>query len=338
MTSRRFVKYISAGHIRNEFIIDRTGKAKNGVLGGSLLYSASALNRWGGPTGLLGVVSEEFSREQIKLLEKHHLDIRGIKTISEKLNPNAFYAYLGDDTCVQDNPVAFYAAHNLPLPRELLDYASSEEHEAAEDKSLVSRFFLDDIPTDYLDSSAAHICPLEISAQLQLITLLQRGSIRTISVQPHTSGMMPEKFEEIAILIKDTAAMITKEANLRSLFKVVTDDLWEMMERLSGYGCNNVVVKNTISGYSIYERNYGKRYRISEYPVKKIDPTGEMDVFCGAFLAGLHETYDPLHALTQAVAAASIKVERTGPFSIEDSLPGLDRARMESLQNKIVQY
>jgi len=90
MSSRRFVKYISAGHIRNEFIIDRTGKAKNGVLGGSLLYSASALNRWGGPTGLLGVVSEEFSHEQIKLLEKHHLDIRGIKTISEKLNPNAF--------------------------------------------------------------------------------------------------------------------------------------------------------------------------------------------------------------------------------------------------------
>jgi len=37
--------------------------------------------------------------------------------------------------------------------------------------------------------------------------------------------------------------MITKEADLRSLFKVVTDDLWEMMERLSGYGCNNVVVK-----------------------------------------------------------------------------------------------
>lgn len=338
MTSRRFVKYISAGHIRNEFIIDRSGKAKNGVLGGSLLYSASALNHWGGPTGLLGVVSEEFSRDKFNLLEKHHLDIRGIKTVSEKIDPNAFYAYPGDNTCVQENPVALYAANNLPMPRELLDYTSLEENRAAEDKSLVNRFFLDDIPTDYLDSSAAHICPLEITAQLQLITLLQRGSIRTISIQPHPSGMIPEKFEDIAILTKDTAAMITREVDLRSLFKAVTEDLWEMMERLNSYGCKIVVVKNTMSGYSICERNYGKRYRISEYPVKKIDPTGEMDVFCGAFLTGLHETYDPLHALTLAAAAASIKVEGTGPFSIEDSLPGLDRARMESLQKKIVQY
>ncbi len=338
MNARRFVKYISAGRIRNEFIIDRTGKAKNGVLGGSLLYAASALNHWGGPTGLLGVINDDFPPYRISSLEQHHLDIRGIKTIPERMNPNTFFAYPGENTCVQDNPVALYAANNLLIPRELLEYPGSEENKTAEDKSLVNRFFLDDIPIDYLDSSAAHICAIDTSAQLQLSALLQRGSIRTISIQLHPSGMVPDMFEEIAILSKDTAAIITKEADLRSLFQGTTEDLWEMMERLSSYGCLNVIVKNAMSAYSLYERNYGKRYRVPEYPVKKLDPTGEMDVFSGAFLAGLHETNDSLHALILAAAAASIKAEGTGPFSIEDSLPGLDLARMESLRSKIVQY
>lgn len=336
MKSRRVVKYIAAGQLRNEFIIDRAGKAHNNQPGGSLLYAGAALNFWGGTTGLLGVIDQEFPREIIESLVKHQLDTRGIKTIPEFLNPIAFYAYPNDNVCIRENPVAMYAANHLPLPRELMDYQENDEKE--EKNSPGNHIFLEDIPLDYLDASAAHICSLEITQQLQLSTLLQRGSIRTVTIQVHPAAMVPGRLDDVAILTKDTAAIITRETELRGLFNMVTDDLWEMMERLCIYGSQVVVVKNALSGYSLFERDYGKRYRISDYPARRIDPTGEMDVFCGAFLTGLHDTYDPLHALSLATAAASIKVEGTGPFSINGSLPGLDKARMEALRDKILRY
>lgn len=334
MVSRHFVKYVVAGQIRNEFIIDRKGKAYNNNLGGSLLYAAAATNHWGGQTGLLGVVSQDFPAEKIESLAQYKLDTRGIKVTPEFSKTNDFYAYPKDNVCIRDNPVAVYAANHLPLPRELMEFTAIEQ--SRENRSLSSRIFLEDIPLDYLDASAAHLCPLDISFQLQSSTLLQRGSIRTITIQPDPASMIPGKFEDVAILTKDCAAIITGEAELRSLFNFISDDLMEMMERICSYGSQNIIVKNILNGYSLYEREYGKHYHLPSYPAKRVDPTGEMDVFCGAFLAGLHETYDPLHALTLSSAAASIKVEGTGPFSIMSSLPGLDKARMASLRDKLV--
>lgn len=336
MTPRRFVKYLAVGLIRNEFIIDRVGKAHNNVPGGSLLYAGTALKQWGGVTGLLGVVSDQFPREKIDCLTQRGLDIRGIKTTSEMQNHDVFYAYLDENGSVQNSPVAVYAANHLPLPRELLDYVNKAVGDA--ESSPEPRIYPEDIPPDYLDASAAHICPLDLALQLQLSTLLQRGSIRSMTIQPHPTAMVPDKLEEIALLTKDTKAVFTHETDLRALFKGVLDVIWEMMERLSDYGSQYIVVKNTFNGYSLYQREYGKRFQIPEYPTRHVDPTGQMDVFCAAFLAGLHETYDPEHALCLGAVAASIKGEGTGPFYITESLPGLDQARVAALRDQIVRY
>ena len=336
MTPSRFVKYLAVGQIRNEFIIDRVGKAHNNIPGGSLLYAGAALKQWGGETGLLGVVSDQVLRENIDQLAQRGLDIRGIKTTSELLNPIVFYAYPGENDSVQSSPVAWYAANQLPLPRELLNYADKENNggKAYAD----TRIYPEDIPPDYLDASAAHICPLDLTLQLQLSTMLQRGSIRSTTIQPHPTGMVPEKLEEIALLTKDSKAVITRETDLRALFKGVADEIWEMMERICDYGSQYIVVKNTFNGYSLYQREYAKRFQIPEYPIRRIDPTGQMDVFCAAFLAGLHETYDPQYALCLGAVAASIKGEGTGPFFIMESLPGLDQARVAALRDQIVLY
>lgn len=336
MSPRRLVKFIATGQIRNEYIIDRTGKAHNATLGGSLLYAGAALKRWGGETGLLGVISQNFPREKIEIIAHHQLDIRGIKTIPETTNTNIFYAYPNDQDPILNNPVAVYAAHQLPLPRELID--PPENGNSTSKISLDNHIFLEDIPSDYLGASAAHICPLEIPYQLQLSTLLQRGAIRTMTIQLDAAGMVPEKLDEIAVLAKDATALVTREIDLRTLFQAGTGDSWELMERLCEYGSQYILVKNASNGYSLFERERARRYRIPDYPVNKIDPTGEMDVFCGAFLAGLHETYDALYAFSLAAVAASIKVEGTGPFFIEDSLPGLDQARVDFLRNKVIRY
>ena len=338
MTSRRFVKFVVAGQLRNEYIIDTTGKAFNNLLGGSLLYTAAAVNRWGGQTGLLGMIGQNFPLEQVEALEEMELDVRGIKIIPEIVNLTAFYAYPNGKTCLRENPVAVYAANTLTVPKELLDYSYDDDDPMRAKYLLNSRIFIDDIPLDYLDSSAAHICPLEITCQIQLGTLLQKGAVRTLSVQPHHSSMIPACFDEIAILSKDTAAFITNELELRQLFQNRTDDLWEMLSGICNYGCHTAIVRNSTGGFSFFDRNTSKRYRVAEYPSQRVDPTGEMDVFCGAFLAAYHDNYDPLYSVTLASAAASIKVEGTGPFSINASLPGLDHARMAVLRDMVTRY
>jgi sugar/nucleoside kinase (ribokinase family) len=330
------LKYVVAGEIRNEFIIDRTGKALNNTLGGSLLYAGAALNYWGGPTGLLGLINENISSEKIQLLEQHQLDIRGIKKTSDPLQSIAFYAYPNETACVCENPVAMYAAYHLPLPRELIEFEPQVRTEIS--KTSDSCIFPEDIPLDYLDASAAHICPFEIVDQMQISSLLQRGPIHTMTIQLHPSSMVPAKLEDIAILTKDSSAIITDERGLHALFSTVTDDLIEMMERICSYGSQYVIVKNSLSGYSLFNSDSGKGYRIPDYPSRRIDPTGELEVFSATFLTTLHDTYDPLQALAMAVSAASIKVEGSGPFSIENSLPGLDKARMSTLRDQITQY
>jgi sugar/nucleoside kinase (ribokinase family) len=150
--------------------------------------------------------------------------------------------------------------------------------------------------------------------------------------------MIPACFDEIAILSKDTAAFITNEMELRQLFQNRTDDLWEMLSGICNYGCHTAIVRNSTGGFSFFDRNTSKRYRVAEYPSQRVDPTGEMDVFCGAFLAAYHDNYDPLYSVTLASAAASIKVEGTGPFSINASLPGLDHARMAVLRDMVTRY
>jgi len=338
MTSRRFVKFVVAGQVRNEYIIDTTGKAVNNLLGGSLLYSAAAVNHWGGQTGLLGMIGQDFQRERVDALEENELDVRGIKIIPENLDLTVFYAYPNGNTCLRENPVAVYAANALTVPKELLDYAYDEDEPMRARYLLNSRIFVDDIPLDYLDSSAAHICPLDITCQIQLSTLLQKGAVRTLTVQPHYSSMIPACFDDVAILSKDTAAFITHEIELRQLFQNRTNDLWEMLTGICSYGCHTAIVRNTTGGFSFYERNTNRRFRVPDYPSQRVDPTGEMDVFCGAFLAAYHENYDPLYGVTLASAAASIKVEGNGPFSINNSLPGLDQARMAALRDMVTRY
>jgi len=150
--------------------------------------------------------------------------------------------------------------------------------------------------------------------------------------------MIPACFDDIAIVTKDTAAFITHEIELRQLFQNRTNDLWEMLTGICGYGCQTAIVRNTTGGFSLHERNTNRRFRVPDYPSHRVDPTGEMDVFCGAFLAAYHENYDPLYSVTLASAAASIKVESSGPFSINASLPGLDQARLAALRDMVTRY
>jgi sugar/nucleoside kinase (ribokinase family) len=333
MTSKRLIKYIAIGQIHNEFIIDSNGRASYNPVGGSLVYSAAALSHWGGEVGLIGVIGKNFQDQWKQILEEKGLDTLGIKVFPQDLDLRIFHAYNAKNESISENPVAVYSTRGLTFPKELLGFTYDDEFIEQNKLNEISKILLTDFPIEYLDASAAHICPLNFTSQIQFSTLLLKGAVRTITIQPHHAFMNPAYWDDFPVLVKDATAIITCENELSSLFRGRSTDKWEMMEEVTKSGCKFVVLKQNSRGYSLFDVTNLKKYHIPFYPAKIVDPTGQMDAFCGGFLAGFLTSYDPVEAGIQGSMAASISGEHTGPFSICGCLPESEKARMDVIRD-----
>jgi ribokinase len=108
-----------------------------------------------------------------------------------------------------------------------------------------------------------------------------------------------------------------------------------MMEAIADYGCEIVVVKRGEQGQYLYNRATRTHWEISAYPARVSDPTGAGDSFCGGFLAGYRQTYDPLQAVLYGSISASLTIEGSGAFYPLDALPGLAQARLDALKEGV---
>ncbi len=335
MNYNRFVKFLTVGQIHNEFIIDLNGRAANNLIGGPVIYTAASISHWGGTVGLISGVGSNFPETWKEELIIKGIDTRGIHSLSQEVDLRSFFAHISPRKTITDNPVAVYSAKRLPFPKELIGFSNSDIESALPKLQTLSKTLLTNLPAEYLDALAAHISPLDITCQIQMSTLLLKGSVRTISIQPHRSFMNTAYWDDFSILAKDSTTLITREAEIKSLFHGRSTNIWEMMECVAGFGCTFVIVDVFPKGYFFYDATNSSRYLVPRYPGKVIDPTGEIDSFCGGFLVGFQSHYDPLRSVVQGSAAASITVENTGAFAINDCLPGLDQMRMEVIQSMI---
>ena len=137
------------------------------------------------------------------------------------------------------------------------------------------------------------------------------------------------------MVVQDITTFHTSEEKIRNLFHGRSTDLWEMAETIGSYGCEIVVIKRKALGQYVYDHGSHTRWSIPAYPARVTDPTGAGDAFCGGFLAGYRATYDPLEAALQGNISASIVIEGSSPFYSLDTMPGLARARLESLRTMV---
>jgi len=138
-------------------------------------------------------------------------------------------------------------------------------------------------------------------------------------------------FDDVRTLLRSLTAFLASEEKLRALFWGRTDDLWQMAEILGSFGCEFIVVKRGARGQLLYDSVSKKRWEIPAYPAQRVDPTGAGDSFCGGFLAGYQETYDPLQAVLHGSVSASLTIEGSGALHALEALPGLAQARLDSL-------
>ncbi|HEX7394173.1 MAG TPA: carbohydrate kinase family protein [Anaerolineaceae bacterium] len=329
------IRFLIAGQLRREFIITPAGKPVLDIQGGNLLYAAAGCSIWEPGIGLLGRVGENYSHEWLDQIAQKGFDSRGIHTIAEVLDQRSFFAYTDIDTCHTDNPVSHFVRLGMPFPKNLLGFSSQAQVQDSRTSPGTFTIRLSDIPGDYFDASAVHLCPLDFLSHTLLPPALRQGSLTTITIDPSASYMNPIFWNAIPDVLKGITAFLPSEEKLRSLFQGRTNVPWEMADALADYGCEIIVINRGMQGQLLYEHATHSRWSIPMYPGRTVDPTGAGDAFCGGFLAGYHSTYNALEGVLTGNISASLAMEGSGPFYGVDALPGLAKARLEVLRGMV---
>ena len=285
--------------------------------------------------GLMARVGEDYPREWLNEIHKRGFDIQGIRILPEAIDLRSFYVYTDVYTRVNEDPAAHFTRLQQPFPKALLNY--QRPGSSYDSRSQPDTYFVTAIgsPEDYLDATAAHLCPIDYLTHTLLPAVLRQNGFTTVTLDPSAGTMTPTFWDDIPALVTGLTAFMPNEDEMRKLFHGRSTDLWQMMETIADYGCEIVVVKRGERGQFLYDRATRAKWEIPAYPARVVDPTGAGDSYCGGFLAGYRQTYEPLQAALYGSISASLTIEGSGLFYALDALPGLARGRLEALKEGI---
>jgi sugar/nucleoside kinase (ribokinase family) len=327
-------RYLVAGVLRRQYCLLPDGRAILDAPGGNLLYAAAGIKLWESETrpGLIARVGEDYPRIWIDSFNRRGVDVRGIRILPEAIDLRYFVAYDERRNRHLDDPVTHFARRELSFPRALLGYRNPFPNLDSRTNLLPVSIRQADLPEAYLDATTAHLCPIDYLTHSMLPAVLRQAGFTTITVDPSPAYMNSSFWNHIPALVNGLTAFMPSEEEARALFQGRTDDLWEMAETLASYGCEIVVIKRGQVGQLVYDGGAKKRYEVPAYNSNVVDPGGAGDAFCGGFLAGFRQFYDPVEAALYGSISASMTVEGSDPFYALDALPGLAEARLESLR------
>ncbi len=329
--------FIIAGRLHRDYLLPPSGRPLIDVPGGNLLYAAAGLGVWTPSEsrnfniGLLARVGEDYPHDWLRSFEKCGWDTRGIHILAEALDLRYFQATLPSQMIQRNNPVAHFARLGLPFPKSLLGYQPPADTDDDRKTSHPASPRPNDIPPDYLNAHAVHLCPLDYLTVNRLASMFRQASVATLTLDPSAAYMTGTALDDVRILLQGLTAFLPSEEELRALFWGRTDDLWQMAEALGEFGCEFIIVKRGARGQLLYDSVSKKRWEIPAYPARLADVSGAGDSFCGGFLAGYQQTYDPLRGVLYGSVSASLTIEGSGAFHALEALPGLAQARLDSL-------
>jgi hypothetical protein len=332
--------FVLAGRLRRDYLLPPEGRPSIDVPGGDLLYAAAGLGVWsrtgtGAATesgiGLLARAGEDYPQDWLLSFRERGWDTRGIRILAEALDLRYFQATLPNQVVQHNNPVAHFGRLGLPFPKSLLGYQPSADTDDNRKTPQPASPRPNDIPPDYLFAHAVHICPMDYLTTNRLTSTFRQASVTTLTLDPSAVFMTSTTFEDVRILVHGLTAFLPSEQELRTLFWGRTDDLWQMAEELGQCGCEFIVIKRGARGQMLYDSESKNRWEIPAYPARLVDLTGAGASFCGGFLAGYQQTYDPLRGVLYGSVSASLAIEGSGAFHALETLPGLAQARLDSL-------
>ncbi len=327
--------FVIAGRINREYVLPPVGVPLLDAAGGSALYAAGGLLLWDADLGVLARVGEDYPRARLHEVAARGIDTGGIEIVQDTLDLRAFYAYDAKFQIARGSPVSQFARRGLTFPKALLGFQAAPESPDGAGKPDRAAWLSPQIPTQYLEARAIHLCPLDLAAHRRLISAFKAAAVGTLTVDPSPEYMVPRQLKELRVLLSRVTAFLPSEEELRTLFWGETYDLWEMAAAIAEAGCEAVVIKRGSGGQAIYDGRSKAKWEIPAYPARLADPTGVGDAFCGGFLAGYRRTYDPLQAALYGNVSASLKLEGSGAFYPLTTLEGLAEARLGVLKDLV---
>lgn len=329
-------RVVLAGRLQRDYLLPASGRPLIDVPGGDLLYAGSGCAVWGSQPGLLARVGEDYPHEWLTALEGRGWDLRGVRVVTTPLDLRRFQAALDLQRVKTSNPVAYFARLGLPFPKSLLGYqppVPEDDRRSFQDASPRPA----DIPPEYLEARAVHYCGLEYLTISRLNSLFGEAGATTQTLDPGPGLMVPEALDDLRTLFQGLTAVLPSEEELKSLFWGQTNDVWQMAEQVGAWGCEYVIVKRGGRGQLLYDSRSKQRWEVPAYPCRRVDLTGAGAAFCGGFLAGYQQEYDPLEGVLAGNVSASLTIEGHGAFHALEALPGLAQARLDSLKDLVRQ-
>jgi sugar/nucleoside kinase (ribokinase family) len=334
---RTLPRFLIAGRLTRDYILFPSGEPLLDAPGGNALYAAVGLAVWepDPSPAIIARVGEDYPQEWLDDFTRHGLDTRGVRVLPEAVDVRYFSAFLDRTQRATDDPVAHFARLGLPFPKALLGYRDTSSLVDSRTRLSMTSLRQGDIPADFLDAQAVHLCPVDFLTHSLLPALLRQAQFTTVTLDPSPGYMNPTYWGDVPSLLTGLTAFMPSEEEARCLFQSHSNDLWEMAEALASYGCEIIVFKCGDRGQLLYDAASHSRWEVPPYPAGLVNPVGAGDAFCGGFLAGYRRTYEPLQAALYGNISASLVVEGHLPTYALDALPGLPEARLESLRQAV---
>jgi sugar/nucleoside kinase (ribokinase family) len=326
------IDYIFIGGLRTDYCITHDGQTQLGVMGGNAVYAATAAKLWSASVAIISRVGSNYPKEWILSLQDAGICTDGIYVLEAPQDTRTFYAYLSEEERVDVNPAAHFLRIGQPLPKELLDYRSSVEHQDAKDSFDPLTIRPSDISSFAYHARAAHLSPAHFLTHATVPVTLREHRIPLVTLDPSLRYMESGNEDDLRVILHGLDAFLPSIAEARIFFRPAEPDIWEMAETFGSMGSRFVVIKCGSDGQFIWDRDEGHRWHVPAYPVQVKDVTGAGDAYCGGFTVGLDQTNDIVEAALRGTVSASIAVEGVGPFYTLESLLGLAEARLEALK------
>ena len=330
-------RFLIAGRLTRDFIILPSGDTLLNVPGGNALYAGVGLAIWepDPPPGILARVGEDYPQVWLDKFQQRGLDVCGVQVLPQAIDVRSFSTFTDWERRLRSDPVAHFARLGLPFPKALLGYRNDGSSLDSRTSLLQTSLRQGDIPDEYLGATVAHLGPLDYLTHSVLPAMLRQAQFSIITLDPSSRYMNPTFWGDVPSLLTGLTAFLPSEEEVLSLFHGRSVDLWEMAEGMAAYGCEFIVIKRGERGQLLYDSSTGSRWEVPPYPARVANSLGAGDAFCGGFLAGYRRTYDPLMAVLHGNISASLVIEGHDPIYALDCLPGLSKARLDSLQDAV---
>lgn len=330
-------QFVLMGKLRREYTILPSERVLLDVPGGNVLYAAVGAAIWEPEPhpALVARIGEDYPQTWLEEFGERGFDLRGINILPHEVDVRSFAAYTSRKSRTDEDPVSHFSRLGVPFPKALLGYRSLSSQIDSKTNLSPTSLRQGDLIPGYTDATAAHICPMDYLTHSLIPAELRQAEFTTVTLDPAAGYMNPTFWSDVPSLVTGLTAFLPSEEELCYLFEGKSKDLWEMADALASYGCELIVIKRGEGGQLVLDTAAHKRWEVTAYPSKMVDPTGAGDAFCGGFLAGFRRTYDPLEAALHGNISASLVVEGSGPLYALDALPGLANARLESLRQSV---